>query len=133
IKEFSKTATNKNHFVELKGYSREETNALMQASDVLLMCSKSEGSPQVIKEAIINKLPIISNDVGDVSLICNNIDNCFIVPKQITAYTNLLNTISANPRRILDNSPILELYDNKKVSKNIYHVYQEVLNISYTG
>ena len=38
--------------LELKGYKRDEVTLLMCAADVFLMTSFSEGSPQVIKEAL---------------------------------------------------------------------------------
>lgn len=52
--------------IELRGYTRDEVNALMYACDALLMTSRSEGSPQVIKEALACGCPIVSTDVGDV-------------------------------------------------------------------
>lgn len=52
--------------IELKGYNRDEVNALMYACDAFLMTSKTEGSPQVVKEAMACSLPIVSTDVGDV-------------------------------------------------------------------
>lgn len=52
--------------VELKGYDRDQVTALMYKCDAFLMTSKSEGSPQVIKEAMACGLPIVSVDVGDV-------------------------------------------------------------------
>ena len=73
--------------IELKGYTREEVNRLMCACDVLLMTSKTEGSPQVIKEAMACGCPIVSVDVGDVKERVANIDGCFVVasrePKEI--------------------------------------------------
>ena len=52
--------------IELKGYTRDQVNALMYTCDALLLTSKTEGSPQVIKEAMACGLPIVSTDVGDV-------------------------------------------------------------------
>ena len=49
--------------IELKGYSRHQVALLMQAVDCFLMTSHSEGSPQVIKEALACSCPIVSVDV----------------------------------------------------------------------
>ena len=54
--------------LELKGYNRVQVATLMQAVDAILMTSFTEGSPQVIKEALACGCPIVSVDVGDVSL-----------------------------------------------------------------
>ena len=66
--------------VELKGYTREEVYALMYTCDALLMTSKTEGSPQVIKEAMACGCPIVSVDVGDVAERVANLDGCYVVP-----------------------------------------------------
>lgn len=39
----------------------------LRASDVLLLTSRSEGSPTVVKEAMATELPVVSTDVGDVA------------------------------------------------------------------
>ena len=64
--------------LELKSYSRSEVAMLMQAVDALLMTSYSEGSPQVIKEAMACGCPIVSVDVGDVKDLVSGLDGCFI-------------------------------------------------------
>lgn len=38
---------------------------LLNAADVLLLCSDSEGSPSMVKEAMACGLPVVCNDVGD--------------------------------------------------------------------
>ena len=65
--------------IELKGYSRDEVALLMNAVDVCLMTSFTEGSPQFIKEAMACNCPIVSVDVGDVKYLIENVDYCFIV------------------------------------------------------
>ncbi len=49
------------------------------AADVVLMTSKYEGSPNVIKEAMACNKPIVSTNVGDVKLLLNEISGCYIV------------------------------------------------------
>ncbi|MBA2487210.1 MAG: glycosyltransferase [Nitrospira sp.] len=54
-------------FVILDGKMDQKTVAVMfNASDCFLLTSSSEGSPNVIKEALACHLPVVSVDVGDV-------------------------------------------------------------------
>jgi O-antigen/teichoic acid export membrane protein len=45
----------------------EDIPLLLNASDALLLCSDSEGSPSMVKEAMACNIPVVSNDVGDVA------------------------------------------------------------------
>lgn len=65
--------------IELKGYTREQVNTLMCACNAFLMTSKTEGSPQVIKEAMACGCPIVSVDVGDVAERTSRLDGCYVV------------------------------------------------------
>ncbi|OKL39556.1 glycosyltransferase [Pontibacter flavimaris] len=127
VKAFSEETTRSVKFLELKGYSREQVTKLMQAADALLMCSKTEGSPQVIKEAIVNALPVIANDVGDVKLICGQVDHCFIVPKSMEAYVERLHMLSKTFPRIQNREPVLTQYSNKYISEKLLSIYERVL------
>jgi glycosyltransferase involved in cell wall biosynthesis len=64
--------------IELKGYSRQQVAKMMNAADALVMTSFTEGSPQVIKEAMACGCPIVSVDVGDVKEITAGVEGCFI-------------------------------------------------------
>lgn len=50
----------------------------MNASDVLLMTSSHEGSPNMIKEALACNLPIVSTKVGDVEERIGDVEGCFV-------------------------------------------------------
>lgn len=64
--------------IELKGYTREQVALLMNAANLCLMTSFSEGSPQFIKEAMSSNTPIVSVAVGDVINNLEGIDGCYI-------------------------------------------------------
>lgn len=67
--------------LELKGFSRPQVSTLMQAVDAFLMTSFTEGSPQVIKEAMACGCPIVSVDVGDVRERTKGIEGCYIAER----------------------------------------------------
>lgn len=58
--------------------SHNEVVKFMCAADVLLLTSFSEGSPNVIKEAMACNLPIVTTDVGDVHERLDNLEGCFV-------------------------------------------------------
>ncbi|KKK52933.1 hypothetical protein LCGC14_3099900, partial [marine sediment metagenome] len=62
----TKTQGYKIELIELKGFDRDQVAHLLNAADLALMTSYSEGSPQFIKEALACNCPIISTNVGDV-------------------------------------------------------------------
>ena len=70
------------HLLELKGYSRQQVAVLMNAVDVCLMTSHTEGSPQFIKEAMACNCPIVSVNVGDVEEQIQGVENCVIAEKK---------------------------------------------------
>lgn len=64
--------------IELKGWARNQVPALMSSCDALLMTSLTEGSPQVVKEALACNLPVVSTDVGDVREQLSKVEGSFI-------------------------------------------------------
>ena len=118
----------KANLIELKGYNRDQVNALMYNCDALLMTSKTEGSPQVIKEALACGCPIVSVDVGDVAERTNGVDGCLIVrtrePKDIAQ--SILQTI-AYEGKTNGRDKIIEMgLSNKLVAKHLVEIYESV-------
>lgn len=48
------------------------------AADVLLLTSRTEGSPNIVKEAMACNLPIVSTDVGDVADVVAGTEHCHV-------------------------------------------------------
>lgn len=66
----------------------EEVCTYMNAADCLLLTSWSEGSPNVIKEAMACNCPIVTTNVGDVEERLAGLEGCFIVPERVRELGN---------------------------------------------
>lgn len=114
--------------IELKGYTREQVNTLMCAANCLLMTSKTEGSPQVIKEAMACGCPIVSVDVGDVKERVANLDGCYVVssrePKDIA--DALVKAIAFEGRTKGREIIIADGLTNELVAEKIIDIYNQV-------
>lgn len=122
-------ALNDVELIELKGYNRQQVNTLMCAVDCLLMTSKTEGSPQVIKEAMACGCPIVSVDVGDVAERIEGVDGCSVVksrePREIA---EALEKAIAFDGKTNGREKILEYgLTNEQVAKRIIDIYQDVI------
>lgn len=116
--------------VELKGYNRDQVNALMYNCDALLMTSKTEGSPQVIKEAMACGCPIVSVDVGDVAERVSGVEGCYVVrtrePKDIA---EALQQAIAFEGKTNGRERILKMgLSNEQVAKQLVEIYKQILS-----
>lgn len=109
--------------LELNGFSRSHVSLLLNACDMLLMTSFSEGSPQIVKEALFCGTPIVSTRVGDVPDLINGISNCYLTefnPIDVAKKINIL--LSRNSR--LENNYSIEALDSRTIAKKILEIYR---------
>ena len=109
--------------MELKGYSRPEVAVLMNAVDCLLMTSHSEGSPQVVKEAIACGCPVVSLDVGDVAEQIEGTDCGVIVERTPEAIATALFDQLEKPRSSCPTEKIKQI-DNHLIAARITEIYK---------
>lgn len=68
----------------------KETVYYYNAADVILLTSKWEGSPNVIKEALACCRPIVSTNVGDVKERMSGVEGCYVAetrnPDELSGY-----------------------------------------------
>lgn len=115
--------------LELKGYSRLQVAMLMQAVDALLMTSFTEGSPQVVKEAMACGCPIVSVDVGDVLERVSGVEGCVITEASPSALAAGLQQVFQLNQRTSGRDRIIALgLDNETVANKILSVYHTVLS-----
>lgn len=79
--------------LELKGYNRTQVAELMNAVDVCLMTSHTEGSPQFVKEALACNCPVVSVNVGDVEELLQGVEHCEIVEREADLISENLNAL----------------------------------------
>jgi teichuronic acid biosynthesis glycosyltransferase TuaC len=60
------------------GFNPEMVPALMNAADCLVFPSRSEGSPNAVKEAMAAALPIVATPVGDIPERLGGVEGCFV-------------------------------------------------------
>lgn len=124
--------TYKIEVIEFHNLTREQVVENLRQIDLLLMTSKVEGSPQIIKEAMGCNKPIVSTCVGDVKDLLDGVKN-----------TNVIDSFDAeafvSPIKKIINLPISERYSNGKdklvsmgldsesVSERLYSIYEELV------
>lgn len=112
--------------IELRDFKRSHVNLLLNAADLLLMTSISEGSPQIIKEAMACNCPIVSTDVGDVRQVISNTEGCYITsfePQDVAEKIKFALTFG----RRTNGRDIVKNLDNTVIAKKILDVYNNAL------
>ncbi len=66
----------------VSGRRPDEVPLLMGAADALLLTSRSEGSPNVVKEAMASELPVVATPVGDVRERLEGVPGCHVRPPE---------------------------------------------------
>ena len=115
--------------IELKGYHRDQVNALMYNCHALLLTSKTEGSPQVIKEAMACGCPIVSVDVGDVAERVSGVEGCYVVStREPSAIAEALKKAIAFEGKTNGREKILEMgLSNEQVAERLMAIYESIM------
>lgn len=113
--------------IELKGCTREQVMLLMCAVDAFLMTSHTEGSPQVVKEAMACGCPIVSVDVGDVKDRVEGLDGCYIADRTAEGIAGKLCECFAFEGRTLGRTCIINSgISNDFVARQLLDIYEKL-------
>lgn len=123
--------------VEFHSMSREEVFLNLKKLDCLVMTSISEGSPQIIKEAMYLNIPIVSTNVGDIQYLLKNVRNSYVIDNfdtdlMVTRINDILkldkyNRLSDGKERIINEG--LDSYSTSKKLMNLYNQVLEIYNV----
>lgn len=116
---------------ELAGLSRTQVADLFNHADLLLMTSKSEGSPQAVKEALACNLPVVSTPVGDVENLLSGVKDCFVSQtrneKELAHLVMKSLSHESDGMTGDDKIRVLQL-DEKSIADKIYEIYEKSQN-----
>jgi glycosyltransferase involved in cell wall biosynthesis len=110
----------------LQGVAHEQVPVWLNASDAVLLTSAHEGSPNIIKEALACRVPIVSVDVGDVSERIGATEGCYIAAATALDLASKLITVLSGARRLRSRDGIDDL-SLEKVAARLESFYREVL------
>lgn len=109
--------------------THNEVAQYMCAADALLLTSKNEGSPNVIKEAMACNFPIVSTDVGDVSVVTKGVDGVRVAKYATPECVSMeLKQVLSFEGRTKGRNHLVEIgLTSKKVAERICELYMEML------
>ena len=110
----------------VSGVTQKELVDYYNAADVLLLTSISEGSPNVVKEAMACNCPVVSTDVGDVSMIIGKTEGCYITSFSAENVALKIRKAIAIDKRTTGREDIRYL-DSLSIAQKIIGIYESML------
>jgi teichuronic acid biosynthesis glycosyltransferase TuaC len=113
--------------LELNGVQRHRVRTLLSAVDALIVTSNSEGSPQVVKEALLCGCPVVSTDVGDVRELVADVPYCHVESANVDTIAARLAEVLLAKKRVPPMAAF-KRFSNGYAAQRIASVYEQVLS-----
>jgi glycosyltransferase involved in cell wall biosynthesis len=111
----------------LRQVVHEEMPLYLNAADVLLLTSKHEGSPTIVKEALACNCPVVSVDVGDLRERISSITGCFLCENDSPATIASALAKAIDSKEHFESRHEVENLDEACVSERIIQIYRSAL------
>jgi len=99
----------------------------INASNALILSSISEGSPNIVKEAMACNVPVVSTNVGDVSEIISHTEGCSVCPPDPASLADALEKALRHPGPTTGRTAIAHL-ERSVIAEQIIAVYEQVVS-----
>lgn len=109
----------------VSGVPHNQISTYMNAADVLLLTSKNEGSPNVVKEAMACNCPVVSTNVGDVKQRVKNVNNSYVCESEMELVKAVVSVLR-NGGRTNGRENINKL-GKERIAERIIEVYEDTL------
>lgn len=130
---YDKIKTSNTELLVINNIPHQTTRLYYYAVDVLLLSSIYEGSPNVIKEAMVCNCPIVSTKVGDVEWLFKNLEGCYLsesTKEDFSKNIQLALEFSSKFDRTKGNHQIKKLgIDADSIAKEICNLYSTITKI----
>ncbi|KAB1198211.1 MULTISPECIES: glycosyltransferase family 4 protein [Haloferax] len=114
------------NLVTISDVEHEMMPLYMNASDAVLVTSKRESGPMVVKEAALCNVPVVSTDVGFASDVLSDVKNSYVCNSE-TEIVNRLQDILRSGQRS-DGRKHAEKWGKEAMGKRLLKVYESALS-----
>ncbi len=98
----------------------------LNAADAVLLTSRHEGSPNIVKEALACDRPVVSVDVGDVRERLEGIEGCFLAQGSPEDLASKLELVYRGPR-VVDGRKKMAGLSIEAVARRLLDVYERAI------
>jgi teichuronic acid biosynthesis glycosyltransferase TuaC len=113
--------------VVASGLPHEKVPQYINASNVIILTSFTEGSPNIVKEAMACNVPVVSTDVGDVSHLIGLTCGCAVCPNDPEALAGALEQALRHIKPTTGRTDIQHL-DGSVVARQVIAIYEKIMN-----
>jgi glycosyltransferase involved in cell wall biosynthesis len=99
----------------------------INASDVVLLTSTHEGSPNAVKEALACNVPVVAVDVGDVRERLTSVNGCYVATVTAEDLAEKLQIVISAGIRVRGRATLAEI-SLDRIAERIRGIYAAVLD-----